>query len=213
MPELVAVMMAAAEKLDFDLYVVEGMRSKSRQAQLVKQGASQTQNSRHLTGHAIDVAPYVNGEIRWDWPLYTKMAPVIKSVARAQGVKITWGGDWRKFKDGPHWELDWKTYPVQKYNAIINDLVPDPEFPMPPPEEIADKERTIGQSKVVRSATIAGGATALTTGLEIAHNVDDAKDLVTSWNTILPIMASIVVLVAIAYIIYIRWDDFKKGFK
>ncbi len=68
-------------------------------------------NSRHLTGHAVDVAPYVGGTIRWDWPLYHQLALIIKKAAADEGVQVTWGGDWRSFKDGPHWELPWKRYP------------------------------------------------------------------------------------------------------
>jgi peptidoglycan L-alanyl-D-glutamate endopeptidase CwlK len=52
-----------------------------------------------------------NGEIRWDWPLYHPMADAMKKAANELNVKIVWGGDWRNFKDGPHFELDRKFYP------------------------------------------------------------------------------------------------------
>ena len=73
-------------------------------------GASKTMNSRHLTGHAVDLAAYVNG-IRWDWPLYPKIADAFKQAALELGVSIVWGGDWTSLKDGPHFELDRKAYP------------------------------------------------------------------------------------------------------
>ena len=107
-PDLVKVVRRAAKSGGF--IVTEGLRTKARQAQLVKAGASWTMNSRHITGHAIDVAAVVNGEVRWDWPLYSAIAKTVKAAAKNAGVPIIWGGDW-KFRDGPHFELDRKTYP------------------------------------------------------------------------------------------------------
>jgi len=49
--------------------------------------------------------------VRWDWPLYYKLAEIIKKAAADEQVPITWGGDWVSFKDGPHFELPWKAYP------------------------------------------------------------------------------------------------------
>ena len=90
--------------------VTEGLRSKERQKELVAAGASKTMNSRHITGHAVDLAAYVNG-IRWDWPLYEKIAKAMKQAAYELNIKIEWGGDWKSFKDGPHIQLTWKAYP------------------------------------------------------------------------------------------------------
>lgn len=108
-PDLVKVIRRAAKAGGF--VVTEGLRTKARQAQLVKAGASRTMNSRHITGHAIDVAALVNGEVRWDWPLYAAIAKAVKAAAKDLGVPIIWGGDWPKFRDGPHFELDRKAYP------------------------------------------------------------------------------------------------------
>lgn len=109
-PDLVAVIEAAIQKTPIDFAVIEGLRTKERQAQLVAKGASKTMNSRHITGHAVDIAPMVDGEIRWDWPLYHQIAPVVKECAKELNVPIVWGGDWASFPDGPHFELDRKTY-------------------------------------------------------------------------------------------------------
>jgi peptidoglycan L-alanyl-D-glutamate endopeptidase CwlK len=108
-PDLVKVIRRAAKAGGF--IVTEGLRTKARQAQLVKAGASRTMNSRHITGHAIDVAAVVNGEVRWDWPLYAAIAKTVKAAAKDLGVPIIWGGDWKSFRDGPHFELDRKAYP------------------------------------------------------------------------------------------------------
>lgn len=108
--DLVKVVYRAAEITDIDFVVTEGLRTIERQKQLVAKGASKTMKSRHLTGHAFDLAVSIDGEIRWDWPLYHKLAEVIKEAARIEGVPIEWGGDWVSFKDGPHFQL-----PVSKY--------------------------------------------------------------------------------------------------
>jgi len=105
-PKLVAVVKKAAQDTTIDFIVTEGLRSKERQVQLVKAGASQTMNSKHLTGHAVDLAAMVAGEVRWDWPLYDKLARVMKAAAKELGITITWGGDWKSLKDGPHFEID-----------------------------------------------------------------------------------------------------------
>lgn len=106
-PDLVRVIHRAIEITPVDFSVVEGLRTKERQAELVAAGASKTMNSRHLTGHAVDIAPYVGGTIRWDWPLFYQLAPAVKKAAAELGVKVEWGGDWATFKDGPHWQLPW----------------------------------------------------------------------------------------------------------
>lgn len=85
--------------------VLEGLRTAVRQAELVQAGASRTMNSRHLTGHAVDLGALVNGELRWDWPLYEQIAIAMKHAAVELKVPLTWGGDWTSFRDGPHFEL------------------------------------------------------------------------------------------------------------
>jgi peptidoglycan L-alanyl-D-glutamate endopeptidase CwlK len=85
--------------------VTEGLRSTKRQAELVRAGASLTMNSKHLVGRAVDLAVVVGKEVRWDWPLYLNLAEIVKAAAQAEGVAIVWGGDWKTFRDGPHFEL------------------------------------------------------------------------------------------------------------
>lgn len=111
-PDLVAVVKRAIEITEVDFAVLEGVRSKARQEQLIKAGASQTMRSRHLTGHAVDLGAYVGGSVRWDWPLYDKIALAMKAAALELQVAIEWGGDWKSFKDGPHFQLTWEEYPA-----------------------------------------------------------------------------------------------------
>lgn len=110
-PDLVRVVERAISITDVDFKVLEGMRPPERQAQLVRAGASTTMRSRHLTGHAVDLGALINGKIRWDWPLYYKIAAAMKLAAADLNIPIEWGGDWKKFKDGPHFQLPWKDYP------------------------------------------------------------------------------------------------------
>ena len=105
-------MRAALALSPVDFMVTEGLRTPARQAALVKAGASRTLNSRHLTGHASDIAAVVGGQVRWDWPLYPRIAAAFKQAALERGVEVVWGGAWPRLRDGPHFELDRKVYPA-----------------------------------------------------------------------------------------------------
>ena len=137
-PDLVKVVERALELSPVDFAVTEGLRTEDRQRELVAVGASRTMTSRHLTGHAVDLAPVVGGRIRWDWPLFYPLAKAMQQAAEELGVRVTWGGVWDRdltvlgdpknamiayqgrerarnrepFCDGPHFQLDWYAYPV-----------------------------------------------------------------------------------------------------
>lgn len=128
--DLVRVVRRAAEDSGMDFIVTEGLRTLERQKQLKAAGASKTLNSRHITGHAIDVAALVNGKVRWDWPLYLVIANNMKDAAIELNIPVRWGGTWRllndvkgpitskmlsrTFPDGPHFELPASHYGVSK---------------------------------------------------------------------------------------------------
>lgn len=124
--DLARVVYRAAEITEVPFVVTEGKRAKEKQQQLKDMGASQTLRSRHVpesnecgVACAVDLAAWLddgdgvpeNGEIRWDWPLYPKIAAAMKEAAEIEGVPIEWGGDWKTLKDGPHFQLPWKAYP------------------------------------------------------------------------------------------------------
>lgn len=104
-PDLVRVVQRAIELTKQDFTVLEGLRTRERQKQLVAKGASKTMNSYHITGHAVDIAPIVNGQVSWDWKYYYPVRDAMKAAAKELGVKVEWGGDWKSFKDGPHWQI------------------------------------------------------------------------------------------------------------
>ena len=110
-PRLVALVREAAAMSPVEFMVTEGVRTPERQAALVRAGASRTKRSRHLTGHAVDVAALVDGQVRWDWPLYPRIAAAFKAAAARQGTAMVWGGDWVTLRDGPHFELDRTVFP------------------------------------------------------------------------------------------------------
>lgn len=113
-PDLVEVAQLALELSKVDFGVSEGLRSREKQRLMVKQGQSTTMNSRHLTGHAIDVYAWVDGGISWDWKYYKEIAKAFKKAAKKLKVDIDWGGDWKSFPDGPHFQLSWDSYPKEE---------------------------------------------------------------------------------------------------
>lgn len=94
-----------------DFSIIQGRRTQAEQDRLYAQGRTEpgpivtwTRNSKHISGDAVDVAPY---PIDWDnEEMFYKLAGVIKAAAAIEGVDIKWGGDWKKTKDMPHFELE-----------------------------------------------------------------------------------------------------------
>ena len=108
-PDLVAVVKLAISITEQDFTVIEGIRNINRQRQLLKAGKSTTMNSRHITGHAVDMVPW---PVDWnDLERFEVVAEAMKAAAEELDIPIVWGGDWKSFYDAPHFELDRKTYP------------------------------------------------------------------------------------------------------
>lgn len=137
-PDLVAVTKRAIELTVQDFAVHDGIRTLDEQKRLVASGASQTLDSRHITGHAVDLVPVINGKLRWEWEPIYKIADAVRLAARELGIPIRWGGAWdislttstdspedlvadysarrrqagkKAFIDGPHFELPKDAYP------------------------------------------------------------------------------------------------------
>ncbi len=137
-PDLVAVVRRAIDLTVQDFSVHDGIRSLAEQQQMVARGAAETMDSRHLSGHAVDLVPYVNGKLRWEWPPIYVIADAVRVAARELGTPLRWGGAWdvdftastespedlvaeyyarrrkrglRVFIDGPHFELPKALYP------------------------------------------------------------------------------------------------------
>lgn len=108
-PDLVAVVKLAITITKQDFTVIEGIRNINRQRELFKAGKSTTMNSRHITGHAVDMVPW---PVDWDdLKRFEVMSEAMKTAAEELNIPIVWGGDWKSFYDAPHFELSRKTYP------------------------------------------------------------------------------------------------------
>ena len=94
-----------------DVAIIEGVRSKERQAELLEKGATKVKYSKHMEGKAVDLAPY---PINWeDRERFHYMGGMIRGIGKQLGFKIRWGGDWdsdgeiadNKFDDLVHVEI------------------------------------------------------------------------------------------------------------
>ena len=101
-PSLVKVVEEAIKRTPIDFTVLEGLRTKERQRQLVAKGASKTMNSYHITGHAVDIAPLVDGKVTWDWKYYFPVVEAVREAAKSLGVRVKWGGSWKYLNDSSH---------------------------------------------------------------------------------------------------------------
>lgn len=110
-PLLVKVLNRALEITPVDFTVIEGLRTVERQKQLVNEGKSQTMNSRHITGDAVDIIP-VN--TKWKIEEFIPLLKAVKQAADELGVKLRFGINWKndpslpietKFIDAPHVEI------------------------------------------------------------------------------------------------------------
>jgi peptidoglycan L-alanyl-D-glutamate endopeptidase CwlK len=137
-PDLVAVVKRAIELTVQDFSVHDGTRTLAEQKKLMESGASQTLDSRHISGHAVDLVPFINNKLRWEWEPIYKIADAVRMAARELGTPLRWGGAWdvsftqlddspedlvadytarrrklgkKAFLDGPHFELPKDQYP------------------------------------------------------------------------------------------------------
>lgn len=116
-PDLVRVVNRAADLSNTHFIVVEGLRTLAKQREYFAAGKSKTMRSRHLTGHAVDLAPMVDldgdGDLDLSWAMkdFKPIAVAMKAAAAELKVPIEWGGDWKTFLDAPHFQLPWASYP------------------------------------------------------------------------------------------------------
>lgn len=104
-PKLIVVVAKALEVTAVDFTVLEGLRTIERQETLFESGASNTMDSKHLIGRAVDLGAWEGGSISWHWPLYNLIAEAMLKSADMHNIQIFWGGYWKEFRDGPHFQL------------------------------------------------------------------------------------------------------------
>jgi len=133
-PQLARVVRRAITITSVDFTVFEGVRTLATQKEYLRRGVTTTLNSKHLTGDAVDLVPWISGGPRWEWEAIYPIAAAMRDAAIAEGVQLRWGGNWsnlnaimaganamrdaveyytkarlaagkRAFIDGPHYEL------------------------------------------------------------------------------------------------------------
>ena len=116
-PDLVRVVMRAAEFCTIEFVVIEGLRTLAKQREYFAAGKSKTMRSRHLDGHAVDLAPMIDEDhdgdldLSWNPHFFHPIAQAMKFASNELKVPIEWGGDWTSFVDMPHFQLPWGKYP------------------------------------------------------------------------------------------------------
>lgn len=133
-PDLVALARLAIKLSHLDFGIHCGKRTVVEQRLLVKKGASMTMNSRHVVTpvraggngwcHAIDVHPYIDGDVRWDMPYFNVLDQAFQHAGLQINIPYEWGGDWKSFPDGPHFQLPWNEYPKDKRYEAVPELEP-----------------------------------------------------------------------------------------
>ena len=196
-PDLIKVLNIALHRTPFDFVVTEGLRSVARQRELVAKGASKTMNSRHLTGHAFDIAVIDSHGITWEYGAYKACADVFKEVAEELSVDLEWGGDWKSFVDGPHFQLSWDSYNKSDFTSKATPPTP----------------RTAMQSRTIQGVGAAGIGQAIQTGAAevsaLAADLPEDSGLVSTLKWV----GLALTLAGIAYVIYARLDDRVAGHK
>jgi peptidoglycan L-alanyl-D-glutamate endopeptidase CwlK len=92
--KLVDVVTRAIEISTIDFGVSEGLRTIEKQREYVAAGKSQTMDSKHLTGNAVDLMAYVAGQVSWELNVYDNLADAMKQAAIEKNVAIKWGAAW-----------------------------------------------------------------------------------------------------------------------
>lgn len=93
---------------DIPVKVIDTLRTPEEQAANIARGVSWTKNSKHLTGDAIDVAPYsefaLHGGNKLQWNADDPIWMRIGRIGESCGLK--WGGRWKTTPDWGHFEIN-----------------------------------------------------------------------------------------------------------
>lgn len=186
--DLVAVITEALQKTPYDFIVIDGLRTQREQEVLVAKGKSKTMNSRHLTGHAVDILPIGPQGPAFDWDLYHEVAPVILSIANEKGVAVEWGGNWKSFPDGPHFQLSREAYPA---GAEVSHLRPsEAEGPVELPKPKKERKNA-AQSTTIQASTITGAVSVGTGVLATVSDMDPIVQYILIGGAVAAVLASI----------------------
>jgi len=105
-PDLVMLVRLAIKICEVDFSVVDGVRTVEKQREYFDSGASLTMDSKHLTGHAVDLVPWVDGRSYFGRGHLALIHIAMKRAGSLLGIDFEWGGSWKTFKDGPHYQIN-----------------------------------------------------------------------------------------------------------
>lgn len=130
--ELVLVARHAISISEIDFGITQGLRTLAEQEKYVAAGASKTMNSRHLTGHAVDVVAFIGRQARWDFELYYKIASAFRTAAQFHRIPIRWGACWERIDNNNSPLEDLVTSYVQRCKSSgRKPLMDGPHFELP----------------------------------------------------------------------------------
>lgn len=100
-PDLVSTVEKAILITAQDFAVHCGLRTLGEQRHHVASGTSWTLDSKHRVqedgcGHAVDLVPFIDGQLRWEWPACYVVASAMSLAATQTGCPLIWGGVWGK---------------------------------------------------------------------------------------------------------------------
>lgn len=130
-PDLVRLMMASIEDCPVDFTITEGVRTAETQQKYYSWGRTKInphtgkmtivtyvdgvkRKSNHQKkadgySHAVDLYPFFDGKVQTQGKEVDNKLRVIsnhiKKKSKELGIKIVWGGDWKKPYDPPHYQL------------------------------------------------------------------------------------------------------------
>lgn len=132
-PDLVRVVKRAITTTTQDFSVNEGLRSVAKQMANVAAGNSRTMESRHLDGHAVDLVPWINGSLQWDWPAIYHIASAMRGAGIAENVPLRWGGVWDRALNELPGDPAGLKLAVEAYakRHVGSDLLDGPHFELP----------------------------------------------------------------------------------
>lgn len=131
-PDLVQVVKRAIEITGVDFRVQEGLRTIEQQREYVRQGKSQTMNSRHLTGHAVDLVAIVDGQVSWNFNYYYTIAQAIAKASTELGVSVRWGGAWTNITNKNGTPQEWvKAYKAERKKLGKKEFLDGVHFEIP----------------------------------------------------------------------------------
>ena len=199
-PDLVRVVEKYLEIGSVPILIIEGVRTLATQKKYLAKGATTTLRSRHLTGHAIDIGP--RDTPLSHWPPYYAIAKDFKKAAQLVGVSVEWGGDWKSFKDGPHWQLPWRIYPAGQTSKTVHSLAMNPD---------TEGASAVRKASMFGVSGVSGGGLAIGDTFDaVLQSFQTQQYELTSGETVRVVIGLAILAMSIAGLYY-SWKSYKDS--